>query len=103
MTRTYAFTHAQLARDESNTVWNGNERAFSHDVSGVAAWRGVLTRYRRRSSRCSDGQACHADPVGVPLTRASRGPHNHKVADRCTSIAPDSHSRKHKDSSPLRA
>jgi hypothetical protein len=44
--------HARQRRaTESVTVWNGNERACSHDVSGVAAWRGVLTRYRRRSSR----------------------------------------------------
>ena len=42
--------HARQRRaTESDTVWNGNERACSHDVSGVAAWRGVHTRYRRRS------------------------------------------------------
>lgn len=67
----------------------------SHDDSGVTAWRGFRTRYRRRASQSSDGQACHADHVGVPLTRASRGPHNHKVADRCTSIARSLHKRKH--------
>lgn len=30
----------------------------------------------------------------MPLTRASRGPHNQQVADRCTSIAPSRDSRK---------
>ena len=49
----YSRVHARSlgARRKSATVWNGNERASSHDVSGVAAWRGVLTRYRRRSTR----------------------------------------------------
>lgn len=75
--RELARARAPTARDVSGLLWwNGKDRACSHDVSGVAAWRGVHTRYRRRSSQSSDGQACHADPVGVPLTRASRGPHN---------------------------
>jgi hypothetical protein len=45
------------------------------------------------SAKC-DGRVCHADHVGVPLTRASRSPHNQQVADRCTSIAPSRDSRK---------
>jgi hypothetical protein len=92
---TSACTHApSTAHDVSVLWWNGNDRANSHDGSGVTAWRGIRTRYRRRSSQQSDGRVCHADRVGVPLTRASRGPHNQQVADRCTSIAPSRDSRK---------
>jgi hypothetical protein len=47
----FARARTPTARDDSDTVWNGNDRAFSHDGSGVTAWRGVRTRYRRRSSR----------------------------------------------------
>jgi hypothetical protein len=70
---TNAHTHANGARRTDTVVERERTCRVAHDVSGVAAWRGVRTRYRRRSSWSSDGQACDADPVGVPLTRASRG------------------------------
>lgn len=68
-----AHTHANGARRTDTVVERERTCRVAHDVSGVATWRGVRTRYRRRSSWSSDGQACDADPVGVPLTRASRG------------------------------
>jgi hypothetical protein len=73
VTRYCADTHANGARRTDTVVERERSCLVAHDVSGVTAWRGFRTRYRRRSSWSSDGQACHADSVGVPLTRASRG------------------------------
>ena len=68
-----ARTHANGARHTDTVVERERSCLVAHDVSGVATWRGVRTRYRRRSSWTSDGQACHADPSGChsPEPRAA--------------------------------
>ena len=78
MTRTYALTHAQLARDESDTVWNGNERAFARRLRSrrvarsphaipatfisVKRWPGVSRRSRRGATHPSLARS--AQPQG---------------------------------------
>lgn len=76
-------------------MWNGNDRTVRTTVQESP--RGAESARDTGDVLLSKAmvQACHADPVGVPLTRSSRDPHNPKVADRCTSIARRRPSRKH--------
>jgi len=73
----FARARTPTARVESGYCWwSGNDRALRTTVQesprGADSARDTGDVLLNKAMV----QACHADHVGVPLTRASRGPHN---------------------------
>jgi hypothetical protein len=103
MTRIHAFTHAQMAHDE-NRILCGTGTSVPFRTTFQESPRGAESSRDTGDVQLGKAMARRVTPIPSgchsPEPRAVRT--TNKVADRCTSIAPDSHSRKHEDSSPSR-